>query len=68
MTSEQFMRNPVNEPILDYKRGSVERKALEEALSDISKNPVDVPLVIGNEKITHNLEHKQLNVFLKFCF
>lgn len=60
------MKNPVNEPVLQYKKGSVERKALEKALDDLSKNPIDVPLVIGNEKITHNLEHKQINVCFYF--
>ncbi|KAI1718367.1 aldehyde dehydrogenase family domain-containing protein [Ditylenchus destructor] len=60
LTSEQFMKKPTNEPILEYKKGSSERKALEEALENLAKNPVDVPLVIGSERITRKLEHKQL--------
>lgn len=64
MTSEQFMKEPTNEPILQYKKGSLERNALEKELNELYNNPVDVPLVIGKEKITRNLENKQLNVFL----
>ena len=54
------MRKPINEPILEYKKGSEERKALEKALSEYAKNPVDVPLVIGKERISHGLEQKQI--------
>lgn len=56
------MKKPRNEPILEYRKGSTEREALEKALADYSKGPVDVPLRIGNEKITHGLEKKQLIV------
>lgn len=57
------MKNPTNEPVLEYKRGSKERVELEKVLDEMAKNPVDVPLVIGNEKITRGLERKQLMVY-----
>lgn len=56
------MKKPTNEPILDYKPGSNEREQLEKALKELSENPVDVPLVIGKERITRKLDQKQLIV------
>lgn len=56
------MKKPHNEPILEYRKGSKEREALDKALSDYSKGPVDVPLRIGKKKITHGLEKTQLIV------
>lgn len=56
------MRKPMNEPILEYKNSSEERKCLEKALNELASNPIDVPLVIGKEKITHGLEKKQIIV------
>lgn len=60
------MKNPTNEPVLEYKKGSAERKALEGTLKELAKHPVDVPLVIGSEKITRGLERKQLMVCIFF--
>ncbi|CAD6193990.1 unnamed protein product [Caenorhabditis auriculariae] len=60
LTSEEFLKKKVNEPILEYKKGSRERKALEQELSHYSKNVTEVPLRIGNKKITNNLERKQV--------
>uniref|UniRef100_A0A914YX92 Multifunctional fusion protein n=1 Tax=Panagrolaimus superbus TaxID=310955 RepID=A0A914YX92_9BILA len=60
LTSEQFMKKPTNEPILDYKKGSTERKALEKALEEYASKTIDVPLVIGKERITRKLEHEQV--------
>ena len=62
------MKKPTNEPILEYKKGSPERKALDEALEKLAKNPVDVPLVIGSERIMRNLERKQLMVNLLIMY
>uniref|UniRef100_A0A1I7YEN0 Multifunctional fusion protein n=1 Tax=Steinernema glaseri TaxID=37863 RepID=A0A1I7YEN0_9BILA len=63
LTSEQFLKKPINEPILEYKKGSSERAALEKALSEYSKGPIDVPLRIGTEKIVNNLERRQVMPF-----
>jgi 1-pyrroline-5-carboxylate dehydrogenase len=59
LTSEQFMKKPTNEPILDYKKGSTERKALEKALEEYASKVIEVPLCIGKERITRKLEHEQ---------
>uniref|UniRef100_A0A1I8BUK8 L-glutamate gamma-semialdehyde dehydrogenase n=1 Tax=Meloidogyne hapla TaxID=6305 RepID=A0A1I8BUK8_MELHA len=51
LTSEQFMKSPLNEPVLTYLKGSQERKALEAELDNLSQNAVQVPLVIGGNKL-----------------
>uniref|UniRef100_A0AC34FYX9 Uncharacterized protein n=1 Tax=Panagrolaimus sp. ES5 TaxID=591445 RepID=A0AC34FYX9_9BILA len=60
LTSEQFMKKPTNEPILDYKKGSTERKALEKALEEYASKTVEVPLCIGKERITRKLDREQV--------
>ena len=42
---------PINEPIKDYKSGSIERKELIETINYMKKNPVDIPMYIGDKKI-----------------
>lgn len=54
------MKKPVNEPIMDYKKGSKEREALEQALDEYANKVVDVPLIIGDKRITRNLDKKQV--------
>ncbi|CAD5216037.1 unnamed protein product [Bursaphelenchus xylophilus] len=60
LTSADFMKKPANEPVLTYKKGSEERKALEKALKEFESKSVEVPLRIGQEKITRGLEQKQV--------
>uniref|UniRef100_A0A7E4UZV3 Multifunctional fusion protein n=1 Tax=Panagrellus redivivus TaxID=6233 RepID=A0A7E4UZV3_PANRE len=60
VTSAQFMKSPINEPILEYAPGSTERKDLEYAIKELTKGPTDVPLIIGKERITRGLEQKQV--------
>ncbi|PAV86389.1 hypothetical protein WR25_15384 [Diploscapter pachys] len=59
LTSADFLKKKTNEPILEYRKGSKERIALEDELAKLSKTPIDVPLRIGSKKITNNLEKKQ---------
>ncbi|XP_073839814.1 delta-1-Pyrroline-5-carboxylate dehydrogenase 1 [Musca autumnalis] len=57
-----------NEPILEYKKGSAERKALEEALKRTAAKCEEIPIVIGGKEIRtdkvvhqvmpHNHQHK----------
>ncbi|EJW73349.1 delta-1-pyrroline-5-carboxylate dehydrogenase [Wuchereria bancrofti] len=54
------MKNSQNEPVLTYQKGSTERMALEKAMSEIAGTTTNVPLVIGTEKITKNLDRKQV--------
>ena len=42
---------PINEPIKDYKSGSIERKELIETINYMKKNPVDIPMYIGDKTI-----------------
>ncbi|VDN36512.1 unnamed protein product, partial [Cylicostephanus goldi] len=59
-TSEQFMKQPANEPILEYKKGSSERAELEKELELLSKEPTIVPVRIGKKSITGKLDRKQV--------
>lgn len=43
--------DPINEPVLEYAPDSPERVELEAALADIAGNPVDLPHVIGGERV-----------------
>lgn len=59
---------PVNEPILNYGKGSAERAALQAAIKEMKSTEVDVPLLIGGTEIRtgnihdmrppHELSHK----------
>ncbi|MFK5689650.1 L-glutamate gamma-semialdehyde dehydrogenase [Ornithinimicrobium sp. LYQ92] len=44
--------SPYNEPVLDYAPGSPERGSLEAALAEMAASPVDLPHVIGGERVT----------------
>ncbi len=45
------MKKPTNEPILEYRQGSKERIALEEALKKYSQMTTEVPVVIGGQEL-----------------
>jgi 1-pyrroline-5-carboxylate dehydrogenase len=42
---------PVNEPILGYAPGSAERARLQEALAAVEREVVEIPCVVGGERI-----------------
>jgi 1-pyrroline-5-carboxylate dehydrogenase len=42
---------PANEPVLDYKKDSPERKQLEEELKRQLQNPIEIPLIIGGKEV-----------------
>jgi 1-pyrroline-5-carboxylate dehydrogenase len=42
---------PSNEPVLEYKKDSLERKQLEEELKRQLQNPIEIPLIIGGKEI-----------------
>jgi len=44
--------SPLNEPVLDYAPGSVERGALEVALAEMAASPTDLPHLIGGQRVT----------------
>lgn len=43
-----------NEPVLEYRKGSAERKQLEKKLQEASSTCEDIPIVIGNEEFRTN--------------
>jgi len=42
---------PVNEPVLSYAPGSAERKAVKAALAAIEKEVVEIPCVVGGQRV-----------------
>ena len=45
------INDPVNEPVFQYERNSGERKQLLDAIELLSKNPIEIPLMIGGREI-----------------
>jgi 1-pyrroline-5-carboxylate dehydrogenase len=64
--------DPVNERVLDYAPGSPERAQLKAALAVIEKEVVEIPCVVGGERVfTGNLKqvvmpHRHRHVLAKF--
>lgn len=44
----------VNEPVLSYLPGSVEREELEKEIANMRKQAIDIPLIIGGKEIRTN--------------
>ncbi len=42
---------PINEPILEYKTGSKERKDLKHVLNELKNKEVDIPMYIGGKEV-----------------
>lgn len=42
---------PSNEPVLEYKKGSPERKQLEDELKRQLQNPIEIPLIIAGKEV-----------------
>jgi 1-pyrroline-5-carboxylate dehydrogenase len=59
LTSAEFMQTPRNEPVLEYRAGSEERKLLDQSLQKFYSKTVDVPIVIGSEEIRTQESHLQ---------
>lgn len=63
---------PVNEPILNYRSGSPERKALKEALAAYKKEALDLPMYINGEwvstdnKVAIHPPHEKKHVLAHF--
>lgn len=54
--SNAFFKVPVatNEPVLSYAPGSPEKQSVKEALSEMKKVTVDIPMFIGDQKVFTN--------------
>ena len=67
LTSAEFQRKPQNEPILDYKRGSTERKELETAIDQYWNTTTKVPLVINGKKVDGEKQFQVSVSFVIYC-
>src|SRR4030095_12891239 len=45
---------PDNEPVLSYPPGSPERKRLKEAIAELKKEQIDIPMYIGSKEVRTN--------------
>lgn len=63
-----------NEPVLSYRKGSKERKEIQDVLVKLSSKVEDVPIVIGNEEIRTNdvryqvMPHNHSHKIAKFYY
>jgi 1-pyrroline-5-carboxylate dehydrogenase len=46
-----FIPDPINEPILNYAKGSKEREELLAKYKEMYKQKIDAPMYIGSEKV-----------------
>ncbi len=46
-----LVRQPANEPVKSYLRGSAERTALEGKLKELSAEVIEIPLIIGGKEV-----------------
>lgn len=53
--------SPYNEPIYDYKASDTHTKQVKEQLSSLSKQPLNVPMVINGKKIFHSEATKEVS-------
>lgn len=51
---------PVNEPILGYKKGSVERVAIEKEVARMRAEVLEIPMIIGGKEVRSDLELGQV--------
>jgi 1-pyrroline-5-carboxylate dehydrogenase len=63
-----------NEPILGYVKGSKERRILESALEQYSKEPLDIPIIIGGKEyrtdkiVYQSMPHNHKKKVAKFYY
>jgi len=64
--------DPVNEPTLHYAPGSPERARLKAALADVEREVVEIPCVVGGQRITTgklrdvSMPHRHKHVIARF--
>ncbi|NVB76912.1 MAG: L-glutamate gamma-semialdehyde dehydrogenase [Kofleriaceae bacterium] len=64
--------DPVNEPILGYAPGSAEKARLKAALADIEREVVEIPCVVGGQRVTTGkirevvMPHRHRHVVARF--
>jgi 1-pyrroline-5-carboxylate dehydrogenase len=64
--------DPVNEPMLQYSPGSPEKARLKAALADIEREVVEIPCVVGGQRVTTGklrevvMPHRHRHVIARF--
>ncbi len=64
--------DPVNEPVLAYAPGSAERARLKAALADVEREVVEIPCVVGGQRVTTGrvrevvMPHRHRHVVARF--
>jgi 1-pyrroline-5-carboxylate dehydrogenase len=64
--------DPVNEPVLSYARGTAEKARLKAALADIEREVVEIPCVVGGERVRTGrireivMPHRHKHVIARF--
>lgn len=51
MSLTEFVKNPKNEPVLNYAPGSSERVAVDAAIDRLKNSVTEIPIVIGDKEI-----------------
>lgn len=62
ITAADFAAKPFNEPVLEYRPGSEERKLLDAAIAKYAGSVTDIPVVIGDEEIRNGEPKRQVMV------
>jgi 1-pyrroline-5-carboxylate dehydrogenase len=64
--------DPINEPVLGYAPGSAERASLKAALADVEREVVEIPCVVGGERVHTgklrdvSMPHRHQHVIARF--
>ena len=51
MNARVRVPQPVNEPVLEYRPGSAERKNLKSRVAQLKADKIDIPLYIGGKEV-----------------
>jgi 1-pyrroline-5-carboxylate dehydrogenase len=51
---------PQNEPVLGYAPGSAERKTLKQGLHDLAHEELEIPMVLGGERVRGRIEEQRM--------
>ena len=47
---------PINEPVKEFRDGSIEKKELLNTIQDMKKNQVDIPMIINGKEVKTSKE------------
>ena len=52
MHGQPKVPTPHNEPVLSYAKGTPERRTIEATLKEVASEKVEIPMVLGGERVT----------------